>query len=155
MISVFGASPEEKKLIESTLTAGLALMGASVADIDVTMVGRARIRTLNRELRGVDRVTDVLSFPSIDCVTLPLCKEDHLLDVDPATGGVSIGSIVICRVKAREQAAEYGHSFSRELAYLAVHGMLHLLSFDHMNEREKTVMRQAEEKILSALDIRR
>ncbi|MBP5405511.1 MAG: rRNA maturation RNase YbeY [Clostridia bacterium] len=155
MIDILGASKEEKEFLSHVLTEGLALMKASAADLDLRVVGRERIRALNREEREVDRVTDVLSFPTIERVRLPLRAEECPLDVDPATGRVYLGSIVICRSRAREQALEYGHSYARELAYLAVHGMLHLLSFDHIEEEDRARMRRAEEKILSALDVRR
>ena len=77
------------------------------------------------------------------------------LIVDPDSGKVYLGSIVICRQRAKEQASEYGHSLERELAYLTVHGVLHLLSFDHIEESDKRVMREAEERILGALGIGR
>ena len=75
--------------------------------------------------------------------------------LDPETGKVYLGSIVICRVKAKEQAAEYGHGEERELAYLTVHGVLHLLSFDHIEEADRAEMRAAEERVLSVLGIGR
>ena len=155
MIYVLGASQAEKELLTEVLTAGLSFMAAAQADLDVRIVGRERIRMMNRETRQVDRVTDVLSFPTLDKAELPLDPAAYPFDVDPATGRVYIGSIAICRKRAEEQAREYGHSYERELSYLAVHGMLHLLSFDHMEEEDKARMRRAEEDILSSLDIRR
>ena len=155
MIYVSGASEQERAILLSVLETGLGHMGAASADLDVRMVGRAHIRELNRTLRGVDRVTDVLSFPTIEKVALPLLPAAYPYDVDPATGRVYIGSIVICRMRAKEQAEEYGHGYLRELSYLAVHGMLHLLSFDHMEEGDKVVMRGAEEEILAAVGARR
>ena len=155
MIYVLGASQSEKDLLRKVLAQGLSFMSADRTDLDVRIVGRERIRTLNRDTRDVDRVTDVLSFPTIDKVRLPLDPACYPFDVDPATGRVYLGSIVICRKRAAEQATEYGHSYERELSYLAVHGMLHLLSFDHMEEGDKARMRKAEEDILSSLDIRR
>ena len=155
MIYVLGASRAEKQLLTEVITQGLSFMAAPLADLDVRIVGRERIRTLNRETREVDRVTDVLSYPTLDKAELPLDPARYPFDVDPATGRVYIGSIVICRKRAMEQATEYGHSYERELSYLAVHGMLHLLSFDHMEEGDKARMRKAEEDILSSLDIRR
>ena len=149
------ASTEEKRLLARVAETALSVMGAEDASLDLTIVGRARIRALNASLRGVDRVTDVLSFPTIEQVSLPLKKGDYPLDVDPDSGKVHLGSIVICRAKAVEQAAEYGHSEEREFAYLTVHGVLHLLSFDHIEESDKKKMRAAEEKILSVLGIGR
>ena len=130
-------------------------MGAEASDADLTFVGREAIRALNKETRGVDRVTDVLSFPTLENVKLPLRAEKYPFDVDPSTGRVNLGSVVICRARAKEQAKEYGHSYEREVAYLSIHGLLHLLSFDHIEEKDRVAMRKEEEKILSALDIRR
>ena len=155
MIYVLGATKAEKELLKGVLAEGLSFMSASEADLDVRMVGTRNIRTLNRDTRNVDRVTDVLSFPTLEKAELPLDPAMYPFDVDPATGRVYIGSIAICRKKAAEQAKEYGHSYERELSYLAVHGMLHLLSFDHMEEGDKARMRKAEEDILSSLDLRR
>lgn len=155
MIAITGASAREKALLKKVADAALQVMRAEDAALDLSFVGRAKIRTLNATLRGVDRVTDVLSFPTVEKVTLPLKKGDYPFDVDPQSGKVYLGSIVICRARAKEQAAEYGHSVERELSYLTVHGVLHLLSFDHIEESDKTKMRAAEEKILLSLGIGR
>ena len=155
MITILNASSEEKALLKKVAETALSVMGAMDGALDLCFVGRDRIRALNASLRGVDRVTDVLSFPSIPKVTLPLKKEKYPYDIDPENNKVHLGSIVICRARAKEQAAEYGHSEKRELAYLTVHGVLHLLSFDHMEERDKKKMRAAEEKILSVLGVGR
>ena len=155
MITISMASKEEKRLLERVAETALGVMGAEDAALDLSFVGRGRIRSLNASLRGVDRVTDVLSFPTLDHVTLPLRKGDYPCDVDPETGKVYLGSIVICRARALEQAAEYGHSAMRELAYLTVHGVLHLLSYDHIEESDRVKMREAEEEILAVLGIGR
>ena len=155
MITISMASSEEKRLLHRVAEAALSIMGAEDAALDLSFVGRSRIRSLNASLRGVDRVTDVLSFPTIEKVTLPLEKGDYPLDLDPESGKVYLGSIVICRARAKEQAAEYGHSLSRELAYLTVHGVLHLLSFDHIEESDRKKMREAEERVLGVLGIGR
>ena len=155
MISITGAGKEEKALLERVWAQGLSVMKAENSDADLSFVGRDKIRALNRELRGVDRVTDVLSFPTLEKVKLPLRAESYPTDVDPSTGRVYLGSVVICRARAKEQAAEYGHSYEREVSYLSIHGLLHLLSFDHIEEKDRAAMRKEEEKILSALDIRR
>ena len=155
MISILGVRKQEKDFLRKVVETALSVMGAEDATLDISFVGRDRIRLLNASFRGVDRVTDVLSFPTLDRVSLPLKKEEYPMDIDPSSGKVSLGSIVICRVKAKEQAEEYGHSFERELAYLTVHGVLHLLSFDHIEEVDKVKMREAEERVLSALGIGR
>ena len=108
------------------------------------------IRELNARTRDTDRVTDVLSYPMLDEIR-PFTREDYPFDVDPENGRVPLGSIVICRDVAARQAEEYGHSCDREETYLFVHGLLHLLGYDHMTEEDKSVMREAEERILSAI----
>ena len=155
MISILGASQSEKIFLDRVIETALRVMGAKDATLDLSFAGRAKIRALNASYRGVDRVTDVLSFPTVEKVKLPLVKEEYPTDLDPETGKVYLGSIVICRVKAKEQAAEYGHGEERELAYLTVHGVLHLLSFDHIEESDRAKMRAAEEKVLSVLGIGR
>ena len=155
MISILGASASEKVFLDHVIETALEVMGAPDATLDLSFVGRAHIRALNNAYRGVDRVTDVLSFPTIEKVDLPLKKGKYPTDLDPETGKVYLGSIVICRARALEQAAEYGHSAMRELAYLTVHGVLHLLSYDHIEESDRVKMREAEEEILAVLGIGR
>ena len=102
--------------------------------VNIILVDNAKIREINREYRGVDRETDVISFALNDFeVTFPWEREE-------------LGDIYISVEKALEQSREYGHSFDREPVYLAVHGLLHLLGYDHLEEAEKKEMRQEEEK---------
>ncbi len=122
---------------------------------EIIVTDEAEIRRLNAEARGIDAVTDVLSFPSLDGIRgKALKKADFPFEVDE-DGNIFLGSIVICEKRAREQAEEYGHSYMRELHYLAVHGLWHLLGYDHMTEEDKLEMRAKEEKILSKLGITR
>ena len=103
----------------------------------------------------MDRVTDVLSFPSMDGIKdKPVLADEHGECIDEE-GRIFLGSIVICEKRAREQAAEYGHSFERELWYLAVHGVLHCLGYDHETEEEKREMRAKEEEVMAKLDLTR
>ncbi len=139
-----------------------ALGEAAEADIPLVMellfVSEEEIRTLNREKRGVDAVTDVLSFPS---ATLkagePIREEEHpdCVEFGKRRGRMYLGSVVICKKRAGEQAEEYGHSYEREVCYLAVHGFLHCLGYDHMEEEEKKVMRAREEEIMRAIKLGR
>ena len=123
--------------------------------VEVVFVDGEEIRRLNRELRNTDKVTDVLSFPTLDGIKgEAICGEDYPYDTDE-DGNLLIGSIAICCDRAREQAEEYGHSYKRELHYLLVHGIMHCLGYDHMTEEEKTEMREKEEFILSKLGITR
>ena len=114
-------------------------------EISVTFVDMDEIHELNKMHRGVDRPTDVLSFPQFEDV----CEEA------PEEGEICLGDVVICRDKAAEQAEEFGHSFEREILYLFVHSVLHLLGYDHMEDDEKAVMRVREEKIMEHIDVLR
>lgn len=114
------------------------------------------IRRLNKEQRKIDRVTDVLSFPAAGVSAGEVVKtKNYPFDFDPETRSVFLGSIMICPERAKEQAAEYGHSVRREMNYLAVHGLLHLFGFDHENEEDKKEMREREESILTLFDLKR
>ena len=130
-------------------------------EISLSFVSADEIHALNREYRGVDRVTDVLSFPLIDdWDAVPRIDEepDDEPEEDPEeleVPGIPLGDVVICLEKAEEQAAEYGHSREREIVYLFVHSILHLLGYDHMEEEEKREMRQREEEVMQAVDLPR
>ena len=105
----------------------------------------ARTHRLNSEYRGIDRVTDVLSFPQFAA----------LVDEVPEVGEICLGDVVICKDKAEAQAEEFGHSFERELVYLFVHSVLHLLGYDHEEENDKKIMRQREEEIMAYMELPR
>lgn len=127
---------EEK--IEKALLAGLAVEGYTTkVEISLSFVGEEEIRTLNREYRNRDDITDVLSFP---------------LEEDFPQGNELLGDIVLCVKRAEEQAREYGHSTERELIYLSIHSLFHLLGYDHMEEEEKKIMRQKEKDSLKKLE---
>ena len=113
------------------------------------------IRDLNCRFRGRDAVTDVLSFPTLDGICgREILRADFPYDIGE-DGYLMIGSIAICEKRAREQAEEYGHSYLRELMYLTVHGLCHLLGYDHEEETGKAVMREKEERILKRLGLER
>ncbi len=114
------------------------------AEISLVFVDDAYIKGLNLQYRGIDRPTDVLSFAMQEGVSVPSLEE-----------GIILGDVVISLPAAGRQAGEYGHSFQREAAYLAVHGLLHLLGYDHRDNEEQRVMRQKEEEILSRLKLSR
>lgn len=136
-----------------------AFEGEYQADCDiaaeVVLVDGEEIRRLNSEIRNIDKVTDVLSFPSLDGIRgKALNKSDYPADVDE-DGNLFIGSIAVCEAKAQEQAEEYGHSYERELNYLVTHGLFHLLGYDHMTDEDKLVMREREERVLKRLNLSR
>ena len=122
-------------------------------EVDVCITDDEGIHQTNLEMRGVDRPTDVLSFPMFELQP----GEKPLAEwADPDTDRVFLGDMMISLERAREQAEEYGHSLERELCYLAVHSVLHLLGYDHLDEGPmKARMRQREEDILGALGITR
>ena len=123
--------------------------------VEVVFVDGEEIRELNREQRGVDAVTDVLSFPSLDGIRgKALVGADFPYETDEE-GNLFLGSVVICRERAAEQAEEYGHSYERELHYLLIHGILHCLGYDHMTESDKAEMREKEELLLGKMGITR
>ena len=124
------------------------------AEVNVTLTDNAAIHEINREYREIDRATDVLSFPMIDFRKPEGFElvEEHPEDYfDSDTGELNLGDIVVSMDKVYEQAEEFGHSFGRELYYLAVHGMLHLFGYDHMNDEDKAEMREKEEEILALI----
>lgn len=119
------------------------------AEISVTFVDNEEIQRLNAQHRNIDRVTDVLSFPMLDF------DEAAEEEIDPDTGETVLGDIVISLERAAAQAEEYGHSLSREVAFLTAHSMLHLLGYDHETADEEKEMFDKQEKILSELGITR
>lgn len=129
--------------------------------VSVTLVDNSQIQEMNKAYRSIDLPTDVLSFPMIDYeegkhlddMSLEHLKNVDVVDID--TGELVMGDIVISLEKAHEQSQEFGHSFEREIAYLTVHGMLHLMGFDHEREADRAVMRLREEEILSLLNKKR
>ncbi len=117
-------------------------------EIELFIVDKEEIRELNMQSRGIDKATDVLSFPTLELGEQPFKVADYKYDINPETGKLSLGTIIICEEVMKEQAKEYGTG-EREFSYLLAHGTLHLLGFDHMEEEEKSRMRAEEEKILA------
>ena len=124
----------------------------------VTLVGDDVIQEINRQQRGKDAATDVLSFPTVNYPAGRTAgKSASLLrrEYDPELGACALGDIVISVDHARAQALEYGHSEQRELGYLLTHGLFHLMGYDHMIDCEKAVMRAMEERSLASIGLRR
>lgn len=115
----------------------------------VCLTGDEEIRQVNLAQRGIDRATDVLSFPMLE--HKDGMGEIDPLDIDPELGTVLLGDILISVEKIKEQAEEYGHSQERELAFLVCHGYLHLRGFDHIQEEDAARMNATAEKILTKL----
>ena len=124
--------------------------------IELDFVTTEEIQQLNREYRGVDRVTDVLSFPYLDGIKgKVISREEFEDDIDDETDSVLIGSVCINPERAKEQAEEYGHSLKREICYLALHGFLHCFGFDHIEKADEEEMTALANEIMDSLDIKR
>ena len=149
-----GISDEKRAFIRRVIRTALAAEGVTFpCEIDVLLTHDAGIHQINRDMRQVDRATDVLSFPEFDLTPGQLPGED---DADPGTGLVPLGDMVISMEHVAAQAKEYGHSNRRELAYLVVHSVLHLLGYDHLDEGPmKAQMRGREEAIMTELGLTR
>ena len=133
-------SQEMEKNLANALTQGLDQLGlGNDYEISLTVVTPEEIRNLNRDYRGVDKETDVLSFPLFD------------RDQIPESG--MLGDIVISSQRVIDQAKEFGHSEEREFTYLAIHSLLHLLGYDHIEEDDRLEMRQKEKEIMKRLGV--
>ncbi len=141
-------------LIRKTIRTALAQEGMLLpCEISVLLTDDAGIHETNLAMRQVDRPTDVLSFPMFD---LQPGEHPNELDADPATGLIPLGDMVLSMERVSAQASEYGHSSRRELAYLVVHSVLHLLGYDHLDEGPmKAQMRAQEDAIMETLGIGR
>lgn len=121
----------------------LKYMDVENAIMNIIIVSTDKIHSINKEYRGIDRPTDVISFALEDDNTF--IKTDYRV----------LGDIYICLDKVVEQAKEYGHSFKREISFLTVHGILHLLGYDHMNKEDERIMFGLQEAILNEFGIQR
>ena len=148
------ASDANCALIRRTIRTALSAEGVTLpCEVDVLLTDDDGIHQINRDMRQVDRPTDVLSFPEFELTPGELPGAE---DADPGTGYVPLGDMVISLERVKAQAKEYGHANRRELAYLAVHSVLHLLGYDHLDEGPmKAQMRSREEAIMSVLGLER
>lgn len=143
--------PESARLVKRAALAALAAEGVSEpCCLDITLTDDADIHELNREFRGVDRPTDVLSFPLNELT--PGVFDPEVCTWDYDREAIPLGDMILSLERCAAQAAEYGHSYTRELQYLTVHSVLHLLGYDHMDEGvQKRQMRAREKEIMAAL----
>lgn len=141
-------------LLRRVISAALEAEGMDLpCEINVLLTDDEGIHQVNLDMRGVDRPTDVLSFPMFDLSPGEKPGEEH---EDPDTGLVPLGDMIISVERARAQAQEFGHSFDRECAYLTAHSMLHLLGYDHEREEaDRCLMRALEEEIMQGLGLLR
>jgi len=132
--------------VKKVINKAAQLYGLDTAEVSVTLTNNEHIREINRNYRNKDAATDVISF------ALNEGEEPEIIDGPEIN---MLGDIIISIERAMEQAEEYGHSLERELAFLTVHGMMHLLGYDHIEEEDRIEMRKEEEYVLGHLGITR
>jgi len=142
---------ELRETIKNIIVKAVELENIKVPfEVCIVLTGNIAIRKLNRKFRNMDKPTDVLSFPMFEKSEIKrIFKKGSEEEI------IAFGDIVMSLEKAAEQAEEYGHSFEREAGYLAVHGFLHLIGYDHIGKEEKEIMREKEEKIMSSMSLER
>ena len=143
----FSITYKQKMLVRRAVEATLVYEGyKNNAEVSVTFTDNEKIQKINNEFRGMDKPTDVLSFPLVDYDGI------DALPIDDIDG--SLGDVVISLERAKEQSEEFGHSFEREIAFLTVHSMLHLLGYDHVNsEEEELDMRKRQSDVLKLMGL--
>ena len=149
---------ESKNLFEELFAYALKIENQDYENlvINLSFVSTEEIKSVNKEFRNIDKATDVLSFPLIEnSENKKINKENFPFDVDMENGEICLGDILICKQVAQAQAQEYGHSYQREVCYLLVHGIFHLLGYDHMQEDEKAQMRLREERVLENFNLKK
>lgn len=154
MIRIYGANKDEKKIINDVAKATFDYFNQKdifITEIDI--ISPEEIKEINKAERNVDSVTDVLSFPAQDIGgNLPIEKKSFNKG-EMEGNKVILGTICICRDRAKEQANEYGHSIEREIGFLTVHGLLHILGFDHIEEKDEIIMRGHQTAILDSIGL--
>ena len=134
----------------------MAIEGVAGAGFAVRIVDDEAIRILNRDMRGIDSATDVLSFPTVRYPKGTTARDNPRRvrrEYDPAIGYINLGDCVLNLNRAAQQAREFGHSLARELGYLTAHSAFHLMGYDHMQEDEKRVMREMEKRAMQQLQL--
>lgn len=168
MVINFNKKLFNKKYIDKIKEAydyALKLMKVPCKDLEVNIffVSKSEIKAQNEKFRNTPKVTDVLSFPNLlqpgktdsQVITKTLTRENFVMDVNPDNNTIFLGDISICKSVVYRHAHEYNNTRLREMVYMAVHGLLHLLGYDHMKEEDQKEMRVMEEKIMSHVDLRR
>ncbi|MCH5342554.1 MAG: rRNA maturation RNase YbeY [Acetatifactor sp.] len=155
--SVFSFDPET--LVKEVAEASLLEENCPYeVQLNVILTDNEGIRRFNREYRGIDKETDVLSFPNVDFATeadFVISEEKEADYFDPDTGELLLGDIILSVDRVKEQAVSFGHSEKREFAFLVAHSMLHLCGYDHMEDIQAKVMEEKQEAILAGLGITR
>lgn len=153
---IYPIDPSLIELLERILQEAAAMEGIQEGEVALTFVDNEQIHELNREYRGIDRPTDVLSFALNESVEEEL---DILYEIEDEQELDEmhdlLGDIIISTERAKEQADEYGHSLEREIGFLFVHGFLHLLGYDHQDEPSERIMMDKQEAVLEKVGLRR
>ncbi|EPY10318.1 metalloprotease [Paenibacillus sp. E194] len=153
---IYPIDPSLIELLERILQEAAAMEGIQEGEVALTFVDNEQIHELNREYRGIDRPTDVLSFALNESVEEEL---DILYEIEDEQEldemNDLLGDIIISTERAKEQADEYGHSLEREIGFLFVHGFLHLLGYDHQDEPSEQIMMDKQEAVLEKVGLRR
>jgi probable rRNA maturation factor len=154
--AMFEISDEIMQMIKETIMNALKMEHfIPTFEVNVIITDNENIKEINNTYRKINRETDVLSFPMLEYKNGFKKNIDDVDDTNPATGKIILGDIVISIEKASKQAEEYGHSINREIAFLTVHSILHLLGYDHEEEDDRTLMRTKEEQILEQMKLSR
>lgn len=153
------------KLIEEAFNYAIKTLKVPCKDLEVNVAFMSKniIREYNNEFRNNNTVTDVLSFPrllkpgveNMQLIADKITKENYKTNINRENDCIVLGDILICNKVVFKQAKEYGNTKNREMVYMAVHGLLHLLGYDHMLEEDKKVMRKVEEKIMKYVNLER
>ncbi len=149
---------ELSKKLKKIFKVGLKMTGQNphILEATVEFVYSQEMQELNNRMRNINETTDVLSFPALTNIfNRKIRRKDFLMDINPENNKVYLGDIVINLDRAQSQAVEFGHSQEREICYLFVHGLLHLLEYDHIEELDRNIMRAQEELILSKFKLKR
>ncbi len=152
MICVY--NDDYNKTVSSIIEKALNRFDIDIDDVEVEVdfLDDQEMQALNKEARDVDALTDVLSFPAID-LDLPFIKDDYAMDINPETGAVVLGEIYISLTRAKEQAEDIGHTLLEEVEFLACHGILHLLGFDHIDPVDAEEMEGLQREILGRVTV--
>ena len=156
MLDIFGTTEFEKDLIRVYDKVSQVVSFPKKVNVNLTFISKDEIRELNRETRGIDKVTDVLTYPYVDLTVGKKLKiSDYKPNIDLESGLLTIGDIYICLDRAKEQAKEFNHSLKREVCFLLCHGLLHIAGYDHIEKADEEKMTALQEQIMNELNITR
>jgi probable rRNA maturation factor len=159
----FQLSEKMKQLIQEIIVQALKQEKYPLdVEVSITFVDNNEIQAINKEFRNIDRPTDVLSFPLLEFEDSTTAGENDSFSlegleeyINPETGDLMLGDIIISIDKAIEQSKEYNHSLEREIGFLVSHSMFHLMGYDHMEEDEEKIMFEKQEKVLQTVGLSR